>query len=555
MDEELGFPLRERRGTGRTDTDRGENDPSHARWARAALPDPELPDDPDIPLPLITAEQAYPVFERCFLEARDRVRMSFRVFDPFTQLHSVSARKIGEIWFDLIAHKLREGLRVEIAITDFDPIAVTSMHAMTWDSIRGLIAAGEASGHPERLVLRPAMHPARVGAVPRVLLWYKTWRELHRTACQLSGLPPEDRAEMLQLRPGLRDHITERRGRLVAKPWPIPELYLATHHQKLAVFDDKWLYIGGLDLDDRRFDTPRHDRPAQETWHDVQLLMGGEAVADAHRHLDSYLRINAGAAPEPTGRILRTLSAHRTPSILRMSPKRQVEELFDAHRDLFAGGRDLIYVETQFMRDRDIARSLVHAARANPDLGLIMVLPAAPEDAAFARARIDARYGDYLQARCIGKIRRAFGDRALILSPAAPRRAGQKDVGPRARMWRAPIIYVHAKIAIADDVDALVSSANLNGRSMHWDTEAGVRLAGRAAVEPLRDACMRHWMGEAGPQRPGESGRDLVARWRGMVRADSARVPELREGLLLPYPLRPAWRLGRNLPGIPEAMV
>ena len=66
---------------------------------------------------------------------------------------------------------------------------------------------------------------------------------------------------------------------------------------------------------------------------------------------------------------------------------------------------------------------------------------------------------------------------------------------------------------------------------------------------------MSHWMGPDGPQRPGESGLELVARWRGMVNADRAQVPELRRGFLLPYPQRPAWRMGRNLPGVPEAMV
>lgn len=554
-DDSIGIPLRERRGTAKTDTDYAENHPARARWAREALPDPVLPDDPELPMPLITAEQGYPVLERCFLEAKHRVRMSFRVFDPFTQLHSTSARRIGELWFDLIAHKLREGLEVEIAITDFDPIAVNGMHAMTWDAIRGLIAAGEASGHPERLKLRAAMHPARVGLVPRTLLWYKTWNMLRATARQIGSLPSEEREEMLRLRPGLGRHLTTRRGKLAAKVWPIPELYLATHHQKLATFDDDWLYIGGLDLDDRRYDTWRHDRPAQETWHDVQLLMGGSIVADAHRHLDSYLAVNAGAAPKPTGRILRTLSAHRRPAILRMSPQEKVSEILDAQRDLFSGARDLIYIETQFMRDRDIARTLARAGRANPELGLVLVLPAAPEDAAFSEARVDARYGDYLQARCVRKIARAFGDRALIVSPAAKRRATEEDRGPRARIYRAPIIYVHAKVSIVDGADAIVSSANLNGRSMHWDTEAGVRLQRAAEVAPLQTACMRHWMGEDGPPRAGESGLDLVARWRGMVNADRAQVPELRKGFLLPYPLRPAWRLGRNLPGVPEAMV
>ena len=76
------FPLRARRGTPLTDTDYAENNPAHERWGRAVLPDPVLPADAETPMPLITAEQAYPVLERCFLEACDRVRMSFRVSIP-----------------------------------------------------------------------------------------------------------------------------------------------------------------------------------------------------------------------------------------------------------------------------------------------------------------------------------------------------------------------------------------------------------------------------------------------------------------------------------------
>jgi phospholipase D1/2 len=51
----------------------------------------------------------------------------------------------------------------------------------------------------------------------------------------------------------------------------LPRLHPATHHQKLAVFDRRRLYIGGLDLDERRWDTPEHDRPGAETWQDLQL--------------------------------------------------------------------------------------------------------------------------------------------------------------------------------------------------------------------------------------------------------------------------------------------
>ncbi len=43
----------------------------------------------------------------------------------------------------------------------------------------------------------------------------------------------------------------------------------------------------------------------------------------------------------------------------------------------------------------------------------------------------------------------------------------------RDRLGGAPMIYVHAKVSIFDRSAAIVSSANLNGRSLRWDTEAG----------------------------------------------------------------------------------
>ncbi|MFO7758707.1 MAG: hypothetical protein R6V26_09565 [Roseovarius sp.] len=53
--------------------------------------------------PLVTAAEAYPVFEQCVLNAGTEIRMSFRIFDLRTRLRSAEAREIGETWFDLIA--------------------------------------------------------------------------------------------------------------------------------------------------------------------------------------------------------------------------------------------------------------------------------------------------------------------------------------------------------------------------------------------------------------------------------------------------------------------
>ena len=91
---------------------------------------------------------------------------------------------------------------------------------------------------------------------------------------------------------------------------------------------------------------------------------------------------------------------------------------------------------------------------------------------------------------------------------------------------------------------------SLWGKKTFLARPAGALLALQAnLIIPTGDA--EAYAGVGAPA----GGLDLVARWRGMVNADRAQVPELRKGFLLPYPLRPAWRLGRNLPGVPEAMV
>ena len=185
-------------------------------------------------------------------------------------------------------------------------------------------------------------------------------------------------------------------------------------------------------------------------------------------------------------------------------------------------------------------------------LELILVLPAAPEDVAFDRKQgADARLGEFLQSRCVRIVRHAFRRRALLIAPAQPRRS-QSD--GRDSLWGAPIIYVHAKVSIFDDQAAIVSSANLNGRSLYWDTELGVEFTDREDVERLRRRCFAHWLPDSvGPQfyEP----KTAVAAWRRLAVENLHRNPEERNGFILPYDPTPAERFGRDLPAVPNEMV
>ncbi len=498
---------------------------------------------------LLTAQEAYVAFEEAVLDSTEDIRAGFRVFDFSTRLHSERAREIGQDWFDLIEHALRRGVRLDLTITDFDPVARPELHRMTWRTVKMAHAVADMADAHDRLHVRAAMHPAQVGALPRLAFWPKTYKRLRSHANDLNALDAAVRATCMILEPGLARHIRMHDNRAQARIWPMPHLHPATHHQKVAVFDRELLYIGGLDLDDRRFDTPEHDGPSQETWHDTQVMMRGPVAAQAHAHLGRFLDETAGRiAPAPAPGLLRTLSTRRPFAMPFIAPRTLVSELSQAHLDAVASARRLIYLETQFFRDRALARALARAAEAHPRLELVLIVPGAPEDVAFDGATgDDARYGEYLQAKCVKRLRKAFGPRIFVGSPAQPRRGGTG----RGALYGAPLIYLHAKVSVFDDDLAIISSANLNGRSFRWDTELGVDIRTPAHVREIRETCFAHWLPDAAAPLPDAPVRALSD----LARANSERLPETRRGFLLPYASRPARRFGRNLPGIPEDIV
>jgi phospholipase D1/2 len=502
--------------------------------------------------PLVTAAQAYPVFERCVLNAETEIRMSFRIFDLRTRLRSAEAQEIGETWFDLIAHTLRRGVTIHIVLADFDPIAATQLHFGTWRSMRQFAFLAEVAP-VDRLHATAARHPARVGFWPRLIGQAMLRRHLAMVIARVNAQAAARRNSVILQLPGLRPYRSRDATRLERR-WHLPQLYPATHHQKLAVFDGRQLYIGGLDLDERRFDTPKHQRSAPQTWQDVQALVEGPVVAAAQRHLESFVDVAENRrtpAPAASG-FLRTLSARPLREGLRMAPATRTREIEAAHMSAAKQAERLIYLETQFFRDRGFARTLARRARTCPSLHLILLLPAAPDDVAFSGSQsADARFGEFLQSRCLRILRRGFGSRLLLVSPARPR---QSDSDERDALADAPIIYVHSKVSVFDDSRAILSSANLNGRSLRWDTEAGLDLTHPDQVATLRAAVMGAWL-------PKELGSTATAPdsafgvWRDLALKNAETAPEERRGLIVPHDPKPARIFGRPLPGVPDEIV
>jgi phospholipase D1/2 len=501
----------------------------------------------------LTAAEAYPALEALFLEARSEISAGFRVFDIRTRLRG-RGREVGRTWADLIGHTLARGVSFRLILADFDPVVRPSMHRETWRATASLMAAGEASGRPDLLSVIPAMHPARVGLGMRLAFWPKIAAKLRDEARRLNGLEAREAEDQLAHMPGLKPHLAGEHPHLRPRIWPVAPLIPASHHQKLAVFDRERLFIGGIDLNERRYDTPDHDRPGRDTWHDTQLLIEGPAAREAQAHLDTLLSVaNARQEPPEMRHLLRTISTrHRYTGRFRLSPKTIEKGLEDAHIARARKARRLIYLETQFFRSLPVARALARAARDTPDLRLLLVLPGAPEDVAYDNAKEgDARYGEYLQAKCVHIVSKAFGDRAFVMAPGQPKHAGHKG---RASLEEAPLVYLHAKVAIFDHDAAIVSSANLNGRSLRWDTEAGVTLTEADTVQHLRHRCFAHWLPEDAEDAY-FTDETAIAAWAALADRNEERDPDDREGFVMRYPVAPARRFGRNLPGLPEELV
>lgn len=478
---------------------------------------------------LITAEQAWPAFERAVLDARREIIASFRLFDFATPLLSPEASRTGKTWADLIADAVQRGIRVRLVVSDFDPVMAAPLHAAAQRTLKQAqqIAARVGPEQAALLSVSAALHPARAGILPRL------------------ALSPFVLTKLRKLPKRLRPAAARRQG--------LPQLCPVSQHQKIAVIDREVLYAGGLDLNRRRFDTQDHNQPAHETWADVQLLVRGPEAAEAANHLERFQdEIALRKKPSKGTHIRRTLSAPRRGGFWALSPRTVLKEIEDDHLKAFRQARHLIYLETQYLRSSVIARGLAEAANRNPDLSLILILPALPEEVAFDGSReLDARYGMALQGEALQEISAAFGARACIASPVQPRMAARDAPSVLAG---SPMIYLHSKVLLTDRDFAMVGSANLNGRSMRWDTEAALRITQKGRIRQLWHALARHWWQE---DLPADALDPATARlwWQNEIRRNNVRRPEARRGLLVPHDPDRMAEMQQPLPGATEDIV
>ncbi len=286
---------------------------------------------------------------------------------------------------------------------------------------------------------------------------------------------------------------------------------LGSHHQKLVVVryrgrpEDDVAYVGGVDLSHGRRDDSRHDGDPQPqpmaptygptpAWHDVQLVISGPAVRDVetvfrerwedptplsrnplfwlHDRLSrtdlspDLLPVQA-SAPAPVEGGTHTVQLLRTYPNLRHG--RDYPFARGGERSVARGygkalrlARRLVSIEDQYLWSLDVARAFEEALGSSPELRVVAVLPAVPDQAA-PLSRVPQ---EFARQETFELLQQAGGDRVAVYS--LENHAGRP-------------VYVHAKVCVMDDVWATVGSDNFNRRSWTHDSELSAVVVDEAS--------------------------------------------------------------------------
>jgi phosphatidylserine/phosphatidylglycerophosphate/cardiolipin synthase-like enzyme/uncharacterized membrane protein YdjX (TVP38/TMEM64 family) len=259
----------------------------------------------------------------------------------------------------------------------------------------------------------------------------------------------------------------------------------ASHHQKLVVIDDSLAFVGGLDLTKGRWDTPEHrpgdprrsqpDGERYNPFHDIQMMVEG-AVATALGELArERWRRAAGPGPvAPAQPVSQDLWPPRLDpdltdveiAITRTEPaykgRPEVEEVKRLYLDAIAAAKRWIYLENQYLTAQAVGEAL--AARLHEADGPEVVIVTRP---AGGGGWLEQNTMTTLRARLVRRLRSADAHgRLRVYYP------DRDDLGGR-------VIKLHSKLMLVDERLLRIGSANLNNRSMGFDTECDVAVEAR----------------------------------------------------------------------------
>ncbi len=290
----------------------------------------------------------------------------------------------------------------------------------------------------------------------------------------------------------------------------------ACHHQKMLIIDDAVAFCGGGDIGPDRWDTPEHldgdprrektryDNKHFDSRHEIMSVVDGPpaaALGELFRRrwrrctgeiLPAPLPAEPTAWPAcaPPAFTDIAVGLSRTEAAWHGNP--QVRETEALHLASIAAAERLIYMESQYFTSPLIADALAERL-AEPEGPEVVLISTQHSPSYFDQATMDRT-----RSRFIEKVQAADRHgRFAIYSPVT-------SLGHT--------IIVHAKLAIIDETLLRIGSANINNRSMGFDTECDLSLeaetpAAAAEVGAARTRLLAHWLGCADTVVEAEIGR------------------------------------------------
>lgn len=254
----------------------------------------------------------------------------------------------------------------------------------------------------------------------------------------------------------------------------------ASQHQKIVVIDDAVAFVGGMDLTKGRWDTSEHepddprrrdpDGAAYPPFHDVQIMIDGDAAtaigelarerwrAATGRQLSSARRTENDPWPSHVKPSLNEIHVGiaRTKPDYGDSPA--VQEVRQLYLDAIQNARRFIYLENQYFTATEIGAALSErlSERHGPEVILVT--------RSHGGGWLEESTMGTLRARLIAHLRGQ--DRYGRLRVYYPDRDGLEGQS----------INVHSKVMVVDDRFVRVGSANLNNRSMGFDSECDLAI-------------------------------------------------------------------------------
>ncbi|WBY15559.1 phospholipase D-like domain-containing protein [Erythrobacteraceae bacterium WH01K] len=268
-----------------------------------------------------------------------------------------------------------------------------------------------------------------------------------------------------------------------------------THHQKLAVLDEKLAVCGGIDLTHDRWDTREHreidsrrKRPRGKSyppWHDITFMMEGEIAGTLSELCRArWQRAGGGKLTDlkPSEKSLwpEKLSVDFEDIEIGVARTRAEYEETDEVKEIetlvlsqIRAAKRFIYIENQYFTSREIANAIIDRLGEDDPPEIVFVHPKNAEG--------------WLEQQAMDHAR---AELARVIAEA--------DKKNRFRLYVAwsgeTPIYVHAKLMIVDDCILRIGSANLNNRSMGLDSECDVFIdcsrpynRGRDLEKTIRD--------------------------------------------------------------------